>query len=280
LQVITLSITLLFILVMGGWIIDRWKRRRRDMRVRAIGFPLRWVPLVERGLPLYQSLPHDLREKLQEKAFYKINDLYITGLGGVDEVTEAMRVSLGAHLGLLQAQVRIAPVPSLRQVIVGTGPAIEAALHAPEPPWSDGTLLTEWNPVVGAARCYREERDASIMDHWRRLSAHSTDGDTLDDDHLYFAGWASSLWVDLPECQSAALRQAPELGAEPGLFAAASEAFLRRPGALRAVEPRLFTALMYFYLYDPSRWNRTADHPRRQHSRGGPSISPAAATPA
>jgi len=115
LQQVTLLCALLFLLVLGGWIFDRWQRHRRDMRVRAVGFPLPWVPLVERGLPLYTSLPHDLREALQEKAFFKINDLYITGPGGVDEVTEDMRVSLGGHIGLLQARLRIPPVPSLRQ---------------------------------------------------------------------------------------------------------------------------------------------------------------------
>jgi len=256
LRVITFYAALLLLLVVGGWIFELWQRRRRGMRVRAVGFPIRWVPLVERGLPLYQSLPHDLREALQEKAFYKINDLYITGPGGVDEVTEAMRVSLGGHIGLLQAQLRIAPVPALRQVVIGSAADIEAALHAAEPTWSEGTLLAEWDPAVGAPRCYREERDPSIMDQWRRLGTGMTDGDPLPDDHLYFAGWANSLWTDLPECQRAALAHAPALGVEPGLFAAATEAFLRRPSSLRAAEPHIFTALKHFYLYDPSRWNR------------------------
>jgi len=94
------------------------------------------------------------------------------------------------------------------------------------------------------------------MDHWRRLGGMATDGDTLADDHLYFAGWAASMWTDLAECRRAALAHAPELADKPELFAAATEAFLRRPSGLRAAEPRLFTALKHFYLYDPSRWNR------------------------
>ncbi len=269
LQTITFYAALLLVLVVGGWIFERWQRQRRGMRVRAIGFPLRWVPLVERGLPLYQSLPHDLREALQEKAFFKINDLHFTGPGGVDEVTDDMRVSLGAHIGLLQAQLRIAPVPALRQVVVGAVPALEAALRAPDPPWGEGTLLAEWNPEAGAARCYREERDSSIMDHWRRLGAAGDDADPLPDDELYFAGWAGPLWHDLPECQRAALAHAPELGSESGLFAAATEAFLRRPFALMAAEPRLYTALKRFYLYDPSRWDRGAPVDPGESSPGG-----------
>jgi len=278
LQQVTLLIALLLLLVVGGWIFDRWQRRRRDMRVRAVGFPLRWVPLVNRGLPLYDSLPHDLREALQEKAFYKINDLVFTGPGGVNEVTEAMRVSLGVHIGLLQAQRRIPPVPSLRQVVIGSASAIAEALQAPEPPWAEGTLLAEWNPAVGAARCYREERDPVVMAHWKRLAGQATDGDPLADDHLYFAGWAASLWHDLPECRTAALVHAPELDGAPALFAAATEAFLRRPSGLRAVAPDVFTALKHFYLYDPSRWNRgqpagaAPDHPGTR-----PPLRPAAA---
>lgn len=276
-QEVTLYCALLFLLVIGGWIFDRWQRRRRDMRVRAVGFPLRWVPLIDRGLPLYNSLPHDLREALQEKAFFKINDLAFTGPGGVDEVTDEMRVSLGCHIGLLQAQLRIPPVPSLRQVVVGPASAIEEALHSPEPPWSDGTLLAEWNPEVGAARCYREERDPAIMDHWKRLGGQATDGDPLPDSHLYFAGWAASMWTDLPECQRAALAHAPELAAEPAMFAAATEAFLRRPSCLRSAAPAVFTALKHFYLYDPSRWNRGERVQAAGTSAAGPRIRPAAA---
>ncbi len=249
------------------------------MRVRAVGFPLPWVPLVERGMPVYRSLPHDLREALQEKAFFKINDLAFTGPGGVDEVTDAMRVSLGVHIGLLQARLRIPPVPSVRQVVVGPEAALTAALHASEPPWSEGTLLAAWEPAVGAARCFREERDPGLMAHWHRLGGRGAgvDGDPLPDDHLYFAGWAASLWSDLPECQRAALGHAPELADEPGVFAAASEAFVRRPSSLRAVAPRLFTALTHFYLYDPSRWNRgVADAPGRA-AAGGSGVRPAAA---
>lgn len=274
---ITLLSALLLALVVGGWIFDLWQRHRRGMRVRAVGFPLRWVPLVERGLPVYQSLPHDLRISLQEKAFFKINDLAFTGPGGVDEVSDEMRVSLGSHVGLLQAQLRIPPVPSLRQVVVGSGPAIAAALQAPEPPWTEGTLVVEWEPTIGAAHCYREERDPGIMDHWRRLIGKNRDGDVLPETHLYFAGWAASLWADLPECQRAALGHAPELGADPSLFAAATEVFLRRPSSLRAVEPRLFLALKHFYLYDPSRWNRGALADQTGAPAGGTPLTPAAA---
>lgn len=250
------------------------------MRVRAVGFPMRWVPLVERGLPVYRSLPHDLREALQEKAFFKINDLHFTGPGGVDEVTDEMRVSLGGHIGLLQAQLRIPPVPSLRQIVVGSASAIATALHTSDPPWSEGTLLTEWEPTVGAARCFREERDPVVMGHWRRLGAQATDGDPLADDHLYFAGWAASMWADLPVNQRAALGHAPELAGNPGLFGAATEAFLRRPSSLRAVDARLFEALKRFYLYDPSRWNRGAGAETDRPSTSAPRVRPAAAASA
>ena len=82
------------------------------------------------------------------------------------------------------------------------------------------------------------------------------DGDLLGDEHLYFAGWAASLWHDLPECQRAACTYAPELAGQPEYFAAATEAFLRRPSSLRAAAPSVSAALAHFYLYDPSRWNR------------------------
>jgi len=261
LQQITFLCFLLLLMVVGGWIFDRWQRHRRGMRVRAVGFPLRWVPLVERGLPIYRSLPHDLRESLQEKAFFKINDLVMTGPGGVDEVTDEMRVSVGVHIGLLQARLRIPPVPSIRQVVVGPRAALLAGEGGADSAWEVGTLLAAWEPTIGAARCLREERDERLMGHWRRLGGVGADGaaadrDPLPDDHLYFAGWAISLWNDLPECRRAALDHAPDLEGDAEQFAAATEAFVRRPSALRAAAPRVFTALAHFYLYDGSGWDR------------------------
>jgi hypothetical protein len=179
----------------------------------------------------------------------------------VDEVTEAMRVSVGAHIGLLQARLRIPPVPSIRQVVIGPRAALVTAEAAMDGPWPPGTLLLAWEPEIGAGRSFAEEQNDALMGHWRRLSGAASggaarDGDLLDDEHLYFAGWAASLWHDLPECQRAACTYAPELAGQPEYFAAATEAFLRRPSSLRAAAPSVFAALAHFYLYDPSRWNR------------------------
>ena len=132
---------------------------------------------------------------------------------------------------------------------------------APSGPVAPGTLLLAWEPEIGAGRSFADEQNDVLMGHWRRLSGAGSggaarDGDLLSDEHLYFAGWAASLWHDLPECQRAACTYAPELAGQPEYFAAATEAFLRRPSSLRAAAPSVSAALAHFYLYDPSRWNR------------------------
>lgn len=248
-----LVLALAFLLLAGaaaGW----WKRRNTPRkRVRAVGFPLPWLPLLEEGLPVYLSLPYDLRESLQEKAFAKINDLTFTGPGGVDEVTEAMRVSLGAHLGVLHAHLRIPPIPSIRHIVVGREEDVAAEHASASAPWGDSTLLAIWEPSVGAARHFLEERDEAVMAHWRRL--RGTGGPPLPADHLYYAGWARSLHTDVPESLAEAAAIAPELGENAALFAAATEAFLRHPQALAQKEPALFQGLKRFYRFDPTRWN-------------------------
>ena len=166
---ITLLVLALAALVVAGWIVDRVSRLNRTKRVRAVGFPLQWLPLVERSLPGYRNLPFDLRESIQEKAFAKLTDLAFSGARESGEVTDLMRVSLGVHLGLLHARLRIPPTPAVRHVIVGAAADIAAGLDAPGCPWGPSTLVTIWEPAMNAARSARDERDAETMNHWRRL---------------------------------------------------------------------------------------------------------------
>lgn len=250
---VTILISLLAVLVFGGWIVDRIKRRNRTKTVRAVGFPIPWLPLLERSLPAYRQLPMDLRESLQEKAFAKLTDLSFAGVNESGEVTDAMRVSLSAHLCLLHARLRIPPIPAVRHVVVGPAAAITAALEAPNCPWGPSTMVAIWEPSLHAARCAREERDPEIMNHWRRLRPAGDQGPSAD--HLYFAGWARSLRQDAADRLPSLGERAPELVESEALFAAASETFIRHPQALLAAHPALFNGLKHFYEFDPTRFH-------------------------
>jgi hypothetical protein len=249
---VTLLTSLLAALLVAGWIGDWIKRRNRTKNVRAVGFPIPWLRLLERGLPQYRALPLDLRERLQEKAFAKLNDLAFAGANESREVTDQMRVSVCAHLCLLHARLRIPPIPAIRQVVVGSEADIAAGLEAPSCPWGASTLVTAWDPALNLARSAREERDSEIMEHWRRLRPPDDRGPAAE--HLYFAGWARSLYQDAVDRMPAAAERAPELGQSDALFAAATEAFIRHPAFLLASRPSLYDGLRHFYQLDPARW--------------------------
>jgi len=256
---ITLLVSALATLVVAGWVVDRVRRLNRTKRVRAVGFPLQWLPLVERSLPVYGNLPFDLRESIQEKAFAKLTDLAFSGARESGEVTDLMRVSLGVHLGVLHAHLRIPPTPAVRHVIVGAAADIAVGLEAPGCPWGPGTLVTIWEPAVNAARSARDERDAETMNHWRRL--RPGDDPAPSADHLYFAGWARSLREDAADRLPALAERVPELAGSSALFAAASEAFIRHPHALLEHHPALYHALKFFYQFDPARWTPAPHRP-------------------
>jgi hypothetical protein len=235
----------------AGAIVDRVRRASRTKTVRAIGFPYQWLPLIERGLSLYRSLPLDLRERVQEMAFFKINDLHFDGLGPFEDVSDEIKVSLGAHIGLLHSNVRIPPIPLVRSVVIGTEELIEAALSANPDAWGDSSLLTVWDADARAARTIREELNPEVVRQWRRLAPPN-------DGRLFFAGWARSLHHDSPRGRARAAEFAPELAADSLLFAAASEAFFRFPEHLARNSPDTYNALRAFYRLDPARWIRPA----------------------
>ena len=243
--------------LIAGVIVDRVRRASRTKVVRAIGFPYHWLPMIERGLSLYRSLPFDLRERVQELAFFKINDLHFDALGPFADVSDEVKVSLGAHIGLLHTNVRIPPIPLVRSVVVGTEDAIERTLSTNPDAWSESTLVAVWDPEAVAARTIREERNAEVVRQWSRLAPPN-------DGRMYFAGWAKSLHYDSPLGRARAAAIVPELGADCLLFAAASEAFIRFPEHMAENFPDTYNALRAFYRLDPLRWHRS---PRPEAAR-------------
>ncbi len=249
---INLLLGLLLLLVLAGGLADLWRRRRRTKVVRAVGFPLTWLPWLERGVAEYRMLPFDLREHLQEKAFAKMQDLSFAGIDQVEEVTEAMKLSLVGHLCLLHARLRIPPLPSIRQVVIGSRAEAEQALASPDCPWTMSTLVAIWDEELGAGRCAREEFDEDIMAHWRRLLPPGVPA--REAACLVYAGWARSLRHDAADRLPFVQPHAPELVSDEALFAAASEAFIRYPEALRENHRALYEGLKQFYLFAPARW--------------------------
>ena len=249
---IVLLCSLLAALVVAGWILDRYKRARRTKTIRAVGFPLGWLPHIEPNFPLYRTLPYDLREAAQEKAFAKAIDFLFDGVGPYENVSDELRVSIVMRFGLLHAWLRIPPIPCLRTVAVGTADDLRSALASTPCPWSESVLVAAWDPQAKVARHLREEQDPDVMAHWRRLVP--ADAPATDRDHLHYAGWARALRLDAEDQLVRATAVAPELGENEALFVAASEAFIRFPKPLQTTHPSLYEGLKRFYKLDPVRW--------------------------
>lgn len=254
---------LLVLLLLAGALADLWRRKRRTKIVRAVGFPLTWLPWLERGVAEYRRLPLDLREDLQHKAFAKMQDLTFAGIDSVEEVSEAMKLSLVGHLCLLHARLRIPPLPAIRQVVIGTREEAQTALDSPECPWTMSTLVVIWDDSLGAGRCAREEFDEEIRAHWRQLRDPALPGRAAD--ALLYAGWARSLRHDAADRLSDVESHSADLVRDEALFAAASEAFIRCPDHLHKHHRALYEGLKFFYLFAPARWLEAADTRRDRY---------------
>ncbi len=249
---ILLMIPFVALLFIGG-VVDFVRRRTRTKTIRYRTWPLVWLPLIERSLPIYRRMPMDLRENLQEVAWNLSLDKLFDGLGELEEFPDKIKVSALLHAALPQLNLRIPPNPLIRVIVVGTEAELDEARDR-NPQWSDSFLLCLWDEASRTCRPLREERNELTMAAWRKFRPSTMKGPERD--HLYFAAWASALYNDRPEQLEAMASRMPELAADRAAFTGASEAFFRSPDDMATEHPAEYAALVLFYLMDPARWGR------------------------
>src|SRR3989304_10029738 len=129
--------------IVGGPVL----RQRRHARAGARKFPLEWLAIMNKRMPVYQRLPGDLREQLQRLILMFLSEKIFVGRGGFT-ITDEIRVTVAAHACLLLLNRATAMFPLFRMILIY--PSTYAVDHRDED--DAGVVSEELQERAGEAR--------------------------------------------------------------------------------------------------------------------------------
>ena len=235
-------------------IVMRLRRSAGVWKLRHFAYPKGWMGPLHDQVPLYNKLPWELRAPLQDLMVGFLDSKKWRSFGGLEEVTNEMKVPIAAHASFLLLN---RPNPGM---YLGA-----LTLHMfPSSHFQPGQPHTEEHPSSTALMIWDEKARHShdLVDHDRqeilqRVSAQLTGSDpairTLALSHSTWARLLSPEYATATPVLPASAQDYP--GDDfPEFFAIATEAFLHCPAVLVKKHPDLYLSLRSFYKLDPVRW--------------------------
>lgn len=253
-------------------------RRRRKIRSRP--FPKEWLPLVERGAPLFAYLSPADREELLQRIQVFLAEKNFEGCGGVT-IDDEIRITVAAQASLLTLHRGEWYYPSLVSVVVypaeydvafsevdGAGVMTEGVESRMGETWRQGTLVLSWEDIRPDGAALMEE-GINVVLHEFAHQLDEADGITSERQRNSALGSALATEYRL-FCRLVRRRRTDTLldpyGAESlaEFFAVAVEAFFEDPIAMRNEHPNLYSPFTTYFGLDPARLveNRSLPHGR------------------
>lgn len=270
--------TLAAILIFAGIALPGWLTRRRRARVAEQPLPDHWEEILEQSVPVYRQVPADLRERYHDLIQNFLAEKSFEACGGLEEVSDPMRVTIAAYACLLLLGGKGDLYPKLRSILVYPSAyrgGMPSRLFSDDPDeedfaqsvrygesWGQGSVVLSWRAVE---RSLRHKRDAfNVVLH---EFAHQLDQDDGDADGVPelasrgdYAEWAEVMGESYDEfcdeVEAGKRTLIDDYGAEgpEEYFAVATEAFFEKSGQLRDEQPRLYDLLKRYYGLDPAAW--------------------------
>ncbi len=251
-------------------------RRRRRAQFLAQPFPLPWLEILGRNVPLYQRLNADQRRRLEAKIKRFLLNLTFEGCGGL-EIDDEIRVTIAAQACLLALGNDQPLFPRLRSILVYPSTYSSSGARVTEggfvedgrssrlgESWNQGYVVLAWDAVLHGASDLGDGHNVVMHEFAHQLDQEDgvADGVPLFDHALRYGGWARILERDFEKLVARSSRSPSgetvldAYGAtnKAEFFAVATETFFEKPQALRRRYPELFELLQEFYGLDPSEW--------------------------
>lgn len=255
------------LLILAMVIVWMWRqigRRTGRLRVRHFAFPRSRLKILEANVPLYNCLPVDLRERLQDRVTQFVDGKRWKHCGGLEAVTEEMKVTIAGQACFLllnrdygQNFAKVLTVMVYPTALL-PGTDGESALP-PVEAWPSSSVLLAWDEVKKTARDLRDERNEVLHEFARQLDLEDgrSDGRPLLQDDCQHTAWARVMSREFFKLQTGAegaIAAKFKEGDPAEVFAAATELFYEQPEPLRRHHPELYELLRAFYQLDPARW--------------------------
>ncbi|WP_404366439.1 zinc-dependent peptidase [Marinobacter sp.] len=251
--------------------------RLRRKRIRAREFPAVWRQQLSRDMALYRRLPPDVRRRLHQNTLLILDEVNFYGCADL-EVTEARKVLIAAHAGLLVTGLSVDYYRRLQAILVYPG-AYRSAVE-----WQDGSIAgvsredrlgESWDTgrvILGWDQLAREAADpettSNVLLHEFAHQLDQLDGDA-DGAPPLGSGAVAAHWEEVFSDAWERLQAEGHNGRgrhEQGVidrygatspaefFAVVTEAFFLTPVRLRDAEPALYECLERFYGLSPAGW--------------------------
>jgi MtfA peptidase len=254
-------------------------RRARRRALTRETFPAPWVEWLRQYMPLYSSIPDDVRVRLHGLILIFVREKGFVGCNGL-EVTEKMRAVIAGHACLLMVNRPGVPhahfYDDLRSILVYPTPFVVRETHHDEDgvvsegedvlsgqAWDASRIILSWEDIE-ADRPAGYNVVLHEFAHYLDLEDETMDGAPGLGSAAEYAEWSrvfqeefARLEDDIDAGRETLLD--PYAASEPAeFFAVATEAFFEQAGELSQRHAGLYEQMRRYYRLDPASWTDIA----------------------
>ncbi len=253
-------------------LISRWmkgrQQRRRESQAQ-LPFPPEWREMLVRDFPLYQKLPLELRQKLEQHINVFVREKVFVGCQGF-EITHQVRVLIAAQACLLTLNAAENYYPGFETILVypeayaATETQRDGYLHTESvhgragESWHRGPVIVAWDQVIQGARDGRDGHNVVMHEFAHKLDEqnHYMDGLRVLSDPSQYKPWKEILSEAFEQLQQHRDDVIDAYGATSAaeFFAVVTEAFFEKPHQLLDKHPSLYRQFQLYYQLDPVTW--------------------------
>ena len=242
--------------------------------VKRVPFRQEWETYLQTNLPLYASLPQDLRTRLNDKISEFIPRVYWEGAKGL-ELTGEMIATIAAQACLLTLNMTGNPYSGLRTVIVFPKAFIHESTSSDKSgtltdrrhrvsglSYSSGTISLAWEETEQGGRVMNDGYNVVFHEFAHQLDqadGYSNGAPILRRPQDY-AEWNQIMRREYDRLVDSSTNGKPSLldpygATNPAeFFAVATEAFFEKAGRLHKHNPDLYRIMQQYYQLDPRQW--------------------------
>ncbi|MDP0490393.1 MAG: zinc-dependent peptidase [Verrucomicrobiota bacterium JB023] len=242
----------------------RGQRRERLMAERLSTEQRQWL---RANWESWDDLPAETRTKVEGLTRVFLDEKVFEACGGLEEVTDEMRVVVAAQACLLWINQRGTPYPALQAILmypdayrVRNDFGIEHVRLGES--WSRGTVVLAWNSVQSGGRDDDDGHNLVFHEFAHQLdtlngAADGFPGMPREGD---FSEWAEVCQRDYEElCERYERRQPAVLDfygtKNPAeFFAVATETFFEKPKPFKEEHPELYALMVTYFANNPMDW--------------------------
>ncbi len=234
----------------------------RDRRRRGLlknDFPDHWIDILDERLSFVATLPESQLQRFLDHVKVFANDKKWIAAGGLDEVTEEMRVVISGCAARLVRNLPLDSYDRLTEIIVYPSsfalPDDRREILGLAHQW--GTVVLSWDAVRKGIAVATDGHDTAVHEFAHALDIEDGvyDGIPKLDSKPHYHDWVRVLGSHFSKLQKnpkgSVLRSYGATN-EAEFFAVATEAFFEKPKSLKRRAPELFRQLEHFYNLDPS----------------------------